>query len=211
LVIEMRKLECLPLLSIKVAPSASHTNGPATRAELFSQSTRLVYHCCKRYLRWARAVGIDIEDLHQEAMMGLFKAAHAFNPNHGARFSSFACATIRHRLHNLLTRRRFRALKPLATDFEGNVVEHEDVNALAPDALALLADDRESVARMLRLLLPRERVIVQMYFWNELSFALIGKQLGLSGERVRQIFERAMQRMRLAANRPGERGASGPC
>jgi RNA polymerase sigma factor (sigma-70 family) len=51
----------------------------------------------------------------------------------------------------------------------------------------------------MRLLLPRERAIFEMYFWHEMSFAQIGAEIGLSGERVRQLFERSLQRLRRAA------------
>jgi len=165
---------------------------------LAADNLRLAFHIAKFYLRRARAVGLTRDDLHQEAVVGLLRASRGFNPTIGTQFSSFACIAIRHHLQNVLTARRFRVLRGLPVNAQGTVFDSEDCRAEPPETLAIFAEGKERVSRLLRLLQARERAIFQMYFWNDMSFAQIGEHVGLSGERVRQIFDRALGRLRRA-------------
>ena len=176
---------------------------PPSAAALAAGSIELAFYVAKFYLRRARALGLAWEDLHQEAVVGLLRASQGFNPAIGVKFSSYAGVAIRHHLHNVLSARRYRATPSLPTQEDGALIEPEDRRTAAPDASAILADEKERVGRLMRLLLPRERTIFHMYFWDDLSFAQIGLRIGLSGERVRQIFDGSLRRLRRAASLAG--------
>jgi RNA polymerase sigma factor (sigma-70 family) len=178
-------------------PSASPSD-PDSPTGLAEAHVRLAFHVAKRFLGRARTVGIAREDLLQEAIIGLLRATHGFDPAAGTRFAVFAAVAVRNHLCNVLTERRQRPLRRLPVDPTGLALEQEDRRGPAPHSAAALADDQEHVRRLLRLLSRRERFIVRLYFWNELSFARIGGLVGLSGERVRQIFERSLGRLRRA-------------
>jgi RNA polymerase sigma factor (sigma-70 family) len=171
----------------------------ASPNHLVASNVELAFHVAKIYLRRARYLGLSWEDLQQEAVIGLLRAGQGFNPAYGVKFSSYAGVAIRHHLHNVLSARRYRATPGLPTFEDGTTLEPEDCRAAPPDAAAILADEKDRVARLMRLLHPRERTIFQMYFWDEMSFAQIGTRVGLSGERVRQIFEGSLRRLRRAA------------
>src|SRR6516225_8126661 len=113
------------------------------------------------YLRRARVLGLAWEDLRQEAVIGLLRAGQGFDPDYGVKFSSYACVAIRHHLHNVLRTRRYWATPGLPAFEDDTVLEPEDRGAAAPDAAAILADDKDRVARLMRLLRPRERAIFQ--------------------------------------------------
>ena len=113
-------------------------------------------------------------------------------------FSSFACLAIRHHLHNVLIARRYRPFAPLRCNPDGSAFDQEDPHGEAPEAPVVLADEKEQVARLLRRLNPREQLIFQLYFWSDMSFAQIGALVGLSGERIRQVFERSLGLLRRA-------------
>jgi RNA polymerase sigma factor (sigma-70 family) len=178
-----------------LSASPSDADSPTALAEAH---VRLAFHVAKRFLGRARTAGIAREDFLQEAVIGLLRATHGFNPEAGTRFAVFAAVAIRNHLCNVLAERRQRPLRPLPADPTGLALEQEDRRVQAPHSAAALADDQEHVRRLLRLLSRRERFIVRLYFWNELSFARIGALVGLSGERVRQIFERSLGRLRRA-------------
>jgi len=171
---------------------------PASPAVLAADNLKLAFHVAKSYLRRARTLGFTREDLQQEAVVGLMRASHGFDSAVGTPFSSFACLAVRHQLHNVLIARRYRPFRGIPSHPNGTAFDHEDPHAEPPDAEAILADEKEQVARLLRLLSPREQLIFQMYFWNDRSFAQIGALVGLSGERIRQVFERSMGRLRRA-------------
>jgi RNA polymerase sigma factor (sigma-70 family) len=178
---------------------AALRQAPLSAAELAAGSIELAFYVAKFYLRRARALGLGWDDLHQEAVVGLLRASQGFNPALGVKFSSYAGVAIRHHLQNVLTTRRYRATFGLPTHEDGTLIEPEDRRGQSPDAPAILADEKARVGEFLRLLLPRERNIFELYFWHDLSFAQIGAQLRLSGERVRQIFDRSLRRLRRAA------------
>jgi RNA polymerase sigma factor (sigma-70 family) len=183
---------------VAVSPQAS-----ALPQNLVAGNVELAFHVAKLYLRRARMLGLAWEDLQQEAVIGLLRAGQGFNPDYGVKFSSYAGVAIRHHLHNVLSARRYRSTPSLPTQEDGTLIEPEDRRIAPPDAAAIMADEKERVARLMRLLLPRERVIFHMYFWDDLSFAQIGLRVGLSGERVRQIFDGSLRRLRRAVHVAG--------
>jgi RNA polymerase sigma factor (sigma-70 family) len=168
-------------------------------AALAARNVELAFHVAKLYLRRARLLGVAWEDLHQEAVVALLRASKGFNPAVGVKFSSYAGVAVRNHLQNVLAARRNRTSLTLPTTEDGTPFEPEDRLAAAPDSAAILKDEKQRVAQLMRLLLPRERTIFHKYFWEERSFAQIGTQLGLSGERVRQIFDNSLRRLRRAA------------
>jgi len=171
----------------------------ACAAGLAAGNVELAFHVAKIYLRRAYILGLAWEDLHQEAVIGLLRASKGFNPNFGVKFSSYAGVAVRNHLQNVLATRRNHAPKGMPTLEDGTALEPEDRRATPPDAAAILADEKERVAQLMRQLLPRERTIFQMYFWEDMSFAQIGARIRLSGERVRQIFEGSLRRLRRTA------------
>jgi RNA polymerase sigma factor (sigma-70 family) len=156
----------------------------------------LAFHVAKDYLARARAVGIPREDLLQEAVIGLLQAARGFDPSVGTRFGVFASVAIRNHLLNVLAGRRQRPFRGLAAARMATIADPADPRGQPPHSAAALADELERARGLLRLLTGRERFIVRLYFWNDLSFASIGGLVGLSGERVRQIFNRSLGRLR---------------
>jgi RNA polymerase sigma factor (sigma-70 family) len=176
---------------------------PASPAALAADNLRLAFHVAKSYLRRARGLGFTREDLQQEAVLGLLRASQGFDPAVGTPFGPFACLVIRNHLHNVLVARRHRSLRALPANPDGPAFDHEDPHAEPPDAAAIFDDEKEQVARLLRLLSPRDQLIFQMYFWQDRSFAQIGALVGLSGERIRQVFDRSMGRLRRAVRAKG--------
>jgi len=75
----------------------------------------------------------------------------------------------------------------------------------APDVAMLERGLQEDVRRSLEMLAPREREVVILYFGlgqdEALTLEQIGRRLGLTRERIRQIKEKALTRMRGSAGR----------
>jgi RNA polymerase primary sigma factor len=76
----------------------------------------------------------------------------------------------------------------------------EDENMVSPDELADAAMLGETMKKVLRTLSVRERTIMEMYFGlngeEPLTLEAIGNRLGLTRERIRQIKEHAIQRLK---------------
>ncbi len=78
----------------------------------------------------------------------------------------------------------------------------EDTTQAAPDAAVLERGLREDVRRCLSVLSEREAQVVILYFglgWEEAqTLQVIGERLGLTRERIRQIKEKALAKLRLS-------------
>ena len=76
----------------------------------------------------------------------------------------------------------------------------EDELSLAPDKEVLTRSRRESLEKALNTLTWRERVVIQLRFGltdgTEYTLAEIGRELGISRERVRQIQEEVLRKFR---------------
>lgn len=87
----------------------------------------------------------------------------------------------------------------LAIDEQGGVVHVFDVvaNPESPDPQATLEAEelKEILAQAIDELPERERLVVSLYYYDELSAKEIAKVLGVSQSRVSQIHSRAMERI----------------
>jgi RNA polymerase sigma factor (sigma-70 family) len=168
---------------------------------------KLAFHVANLYSTRARALGLCREDLQQEAVVALLRASRHFDPTVGTKFSSYACIVIRNHLQNVLAKRRALPASGLPSDPEAAAREPEDRRAPAPDAAAVLADEQAYVARLVRLLPPRERLAVSLRFglgdgsWRTLED--VAGLLRVSGERARQLVEAGLARMRRTAGGEG--------
>ncbi|MNW28217.1 RNA polymerase sigma-F factor [compost metagenome] len=77
--------------------------------ECIEENKRLVYKSCKPFVRKAKALGIEYDDLFQEGSIGLMKAYNKFNPaefknasGEGVSFSTFAVPCIKGQLLRFL-------------------------------------------------------------------------------------------------------------
>ena len=80
-------------LAIKAAGGDS-----AAEEALVSEYSRLVRVCARPYF----LAGGDSEDLIQEGMLGLLSAIRTFDPNKGAKFSSYAEFCVRRRIYSAI-------------------------------------------------------------------------------------------------------------
>ncbi|MBD3239508.1 MAG: sigma-70 family RNA polymerase sigma factor, partial [Chitinivibrionales bacterium] len=93
---------------------------------------------------------------------------------------------------------------PIGDDSGDSLVSRiQDKNPGQPDERMARISLTQEVEHLLRAVSPREREVLRLYFGvcEEVSFTLdeIGQRLDLTRERVRQIKERALQRLRRAA------------
>ena len=184
---------------------------------------RFVVYLAKRHRRY----GIPFADLIQEGMVGLLEAIRRFNPERNARLSTYAVWWIRAaiqdhivksvplaRLGSSAARRAqlFGARRDQAqAEPQGEaIVPVDSLPSAEPSPEERLMSVRQW-AQPLRLLpgalkslSPRERLIIVRRFLNQpaRSRAAIGRELGLSKERVRQLEIRALARLR-AVIQPG--------
>jgi len=66
----------------------------------------------------------------------------------------------------------------------------------SPDRVYEQAETRDRMRRAMALLPPRERRIVSLYYFGEVTMKQIGQEIGVNESRVSQLHARAIQRLR---------------
>jgi RNA polymerase sigma factor (sigma-70 family) len=163
--------------------------------------------------------GVAREDLEAEGRLGLFEAALRYDPSHGAQFLTYASFWSRRRMqayvarHARIVRRPgSRTGRPLDPDdvsldqpvSAGSTLSWADLLADPNAAMALDsivdAEDTALITVAASELPPQWRRIIVRRFGLDggpaLTLAAVGQSLGLSRERVRQIEQKAMTRLR---------------
>ncbi len=99
-------------------------------------------------------------------------------------------------------------------DFEGRGDGDGEQNFLdnfpdpaAKDPLAVVESEcrREALARVIRELPEKEKLVLSLYYWDELTMKEIGKALGLTEGRVCQLHGQAIMRCKARLDREGVR------
>jgi RNA polymerase sigma factor (sigma-70 family) len=140
--------------------------------------------------------GLPLMDLIAEGCMGLLRALQTFDPDMGFRFLSYAEPAIRQqvqeaiRLHYL--HQHFSLDEP-AYDEGGENTLKDLLFSDEPGADETVFN--KQARRMLAVLNRRERTVIVLRFWHDLTLEEIGLRIGLDKERVRQIKVRSLRKM----------------
>lgn len=166
-----------------------------------------------RYRRFAFArgrsyflIGGDAEDLRQEALIGLFKAARDFRPEVGASFRSFAELCITRQLVSAVkaaTRKKHAALNTyvslVGSDTRGADLDYDfaisDDYSLNPEDEVVGRDAaRELRATIQSLLSAMELEVLELYV-EGMSYAEISRALGHQGKAVSNALYRIKRKL----------------
>ena len=187
----------------------------SARRRLVSANLRFVVSVARNY----RGRGVPLVDLVNEGNLGLVRAADRFDPGRGVRFISYAHFWVRRAMMQSIMSESERrspsdpAPRRLSLDdpVTGGACTLAELlpDERTPPPGARLAHDRlcEAVEASLTDLPPRERDVVRRYFGlggeGTLNLGEIASDLGVSRERVRQLKERGLSRLRASALRHG--------
>lgn len=188
-------------------------------AKLVEANLKFVVTIARQY----KGKGVSMEDLVSEGNIGLMKAASKFDGEKGVRFVNFAVTYVRRQIEKAID--NLAGLYPVPKDPTGESPLRQQSRALSVDApmgrrtntslLSLLvnpdapmADERvhseaieDAVEYALTLLDERESRVVNAYFGinqEHETMAEIAEDMGLKRERVRQIRDKAVRKLRKA-------------
>jgi RNA polymerase sigma factor (sigma-70 family) len=164
------------------------------RNAILQANLRLVVSVARRHLR----PGVVLNELISDGSMTLMRAIDGFDISRGHRFSTYATLALMKGFA-----RSVPAMLAANRRCEGDPQTLEAIaDARQPSAVGRLAQS-EQVAQLLGRLSDRERIIVAAHFGlddadNPSSYDQVGERLGLSRERVRQIEQLALAKLRAA-------------
>jgi RNA polymerase sigma factor (sigma-70 family) len=174
----------------------------ATRAQLARGNMALVPAMAKR----TRIPGVEFSELVSEGNMALLRSVEKFDVSLGYKFSTYACRAILKSFNRLATKTgRYRRFFPTEFDpdmerSDYSVHKHEMQREYSLDAL------RDILSRNHAALTDLQRTVVMERFGiasggKGRTLSEVGRMVGLTNERVRQIQRVAISKIRLAMER----------
>ena len=170
--------------------------GDRTAADLLVESNiRFVIHVVFKY--WYP--GLPLMDLISEGCKGLVKAAKKFNPERNVRFITYAYPAIANLVYDATGdhyQNNHASLDDPAYDDQDETTQKDLLAAKDPDIDETAAN--KQVHRALIVLNERERRIIMLRFWMDLSLDETATRIGLSRSYVSQIENGSLRKMRWA-------------
>lgn len=181
--------------------AAKAANGDSDAEEiLVSEFTKLVRICARPYF----LAGGDSEDLIQEGMLGLLSAIRSYNPEKGAKFSTYAEFCIRRRIYNAIKAASGNKHNPLNSyipleSLQGSRSETLPLESgttvtllRAPEDLIIAREQVGEIEKLLYGALSRfESGVLELYL-EGMSYKDMAMRLGKSDKSV----DNAVQRIR---------------
>ncbi len=177
---------------------ATHRNSSGVVEQLVNDNIGLVH---SRLVKMYPLSKCDYEDCRSAAYEALFNAARLFDSDRGFAFSTYACHAINNaivRVWQAYCRRYKREIR--VSDLVGDE-SREDIADTTPVPGSIHETDHgDDIARMCSLVcrLPDSRLAVILHDRYVLGTPLkaVGRKLGLSQERVRQLQLKAIKMLR---------------
>jgi RNA polymerase sporulation-specific sigma factor len=165
---------------------------PADVAHLAQQHYPLVVYIAKRFMRSS----VPLDDLIGEGSVGLVRGLQSYDPTRGPLGPHLGACIKQSIIAGL---RRWKPWQPLPSDAEGDDLAIEDCFGQDPAEDAEFEDDKAMVRRLLRVLHPEDRGVVEFHYLGGKTISEIAQAAGLSRGRIRQRLARALARMRRHA------------
>jgi RNA polymerase primary sigma factor len=171
-----------------------HERWRCIREYIVSHNLGLAYSTMNRF----QFKNVDSDDVLSEALFGLTRAVDRFNPFKGYRFSTYACNVIvRSLVRRLRQSKRYHQMFPVQHDvsMERPTGMPDSQTELMVERLhRAMSDDLGTLTNLESLILAKRFPADQQQ--PRTTFAAIGRSVGLSKERVRQIQNIALAKLR---------------
>lgn len=189
-------------------------NDTIARDKLLTSNLKFVVNVASHY----KGRGLSMSDLVAEGNVGLLKAYKKFDPTYDVKFISYSVHWIKQSILEAIEKRNGIHGDDLPTDYESQTdgVDEDYIEAdNTPELYNKLAEaegnteaerlmqQKIALSEVFKGLSERELFIIKSYFGLEngkqQTLEEIGEKLNLTKERVRQIKESGMKKMRSAA------------
>lgn len=163
------------------------------RAQAIEQNLPLVRALARRFAPFSE----QADDLVQVGSIGLIKAVDGFRLERGRSLGAYAVPTIVGELRRYQARRMgARRETPVTT------LDREAADRASPETDLRQSETRVALRGALRTLTRREREVVALRFYRDLTQQRIAEELGLSQAQVSRILSGALTKLRRSLGEP---------
>jgi len=156
----------------------------STKSEkLLTQNIGLVHSIAQKY----KNSTVPYEDLVQEGMIGLWEAEQKFDEDRETKFSTYAYFWIKKRILAAMEKEK-------STSMNSIKLTEETTQAVPVEAKSETITLPNSIPEL-------EKKLLKLHFEKEFTLKEIAAELDLPRERVRQLREKALRRMRVLTDK----------
>jgi len=148
-----------------------------------------------------RYYNYPVEDLMQEGMIGLMEAKERFDGEKGASFTTYAAFWVKKRVIDALNRERKESMDAIAYD-DSIFNEEQEIEAEVKVEETELEVNELNIPQDFP---EEEKKFLNLHFIEKQTLSEIAKIMNLSRERIRQLKQKAMRRMKQYLKKEAER------
>lgn len=172
---------------------------------------KLVYHNLKFVVKIAknyRDRGIPFSDIISEGNLGLIRAASKFEPDKNVKFITYAVWWIKNAICEYIeeTNKTFNTVEPEDYIINDNIdinYKYEMVNEDFETTINNIQSRKDTIDLLMKCLHEREVKILTLFYGlndgKEMTLDEVGKKMNLTNERVRQIKDCAISKLKCKA------------
>jgi RNA polymerase primary sigma factor len=199
----IRDIETVPILSRdeerEIAKQCRQGDEEALN-KLIEANTKFVIEMAFQYWR----PGLPLMDMISEGLIGLMESARSFEPALGFRLLTYAQRAIEWRIIALINdcnkHKHISLDEPIHDDDETTLKDMILSEETPPDKTCFHKELTHFLYGLIHCLNERERKVIWFRFWHDLTLDVIGLRIGVKKERIRQIEDRALMKLRRAAH-----------
>lgn len=172
--------------------------------QLVYHNLRFVVNIAKKY----RHRGVPFSDLISEGNMGLIYAAKKFNPDKGVKFITYAVWWIKNSINECIETYNRSNEVILDQDYminnQSNIEKYyENINEDFENKINDIQSRKDTIDLLMKCLHEREIKILTLFYGlnggKEMTLDEVGKEMNLTNERVRQIKDCALCKLKCKA------------
>lgn len=164
--------------------------------------------------RFMQLAVVEEKDFFQFGIEGLSEAIDRFNPEYGTKFETYAIQRIRGKIIDELRKLQIRPRAKEGTDEQqwrnislDNNINDEDSMSLyevlpsdaeTPDEIMSKSQQKDQLMALIKKLPERERLVITLYYYEELNYKSIAEVLNITVSRVSQIHSKIISQLRTS-------------
>lgn len=184
---------------------------PAVKKQIMVNYTNLVHYVIHNS-KFMNLNVVDEKDYFQFGVEGLSEAIDRFDPDYGTKFETYAIQRIRGKIIDELRKLQIkpRSLNPetdiqyknisLNYSYDGEdgyqLYEVLPSEAEQPDEILQKEEQKDILIKLIQSLNERDRLIISLYYYENLNYKEIADTLGITVSRVSQIHTKIIKEMK---------------